>query len=59
MTQVAAHRGIFESMVDLSDYGDLMNKFLALPFPRMSCTASRRRTCPTCPNSASTVSSWP
>jgi pimeloyl-ACP methyl ester carboxylesterase len=28
-------RGIFESMVDLSDHGDLMTTFLALPFPRM------------------------
>ncbi|MFD8717564.1 hypothetical protein ACFV2H_05905 [Streptomyces sp. NPDC059629] len=36
MTQVAAHRGIFESTVGLCDYGDLMNKFLALPFPWMS-----------------------
>jgi pimeloyl-ACP methyl ester carboxylesterase len=26
---------IFRSMVDLSDNGDLMNKFLGLPFPRM------------------------
>lgn len=30
-----AVRGIFESMVELSDNGDLMSKFLALPFPRM------------------------
>jgi len=30
-----AVRGIFESMVELSDDGDLMSKFLALPFPRM------------------------
>ncbi|CAM5369704.1 alpha/beta fold hydrolase [Streptomyces purpurascens] len=30
-----AVRGIFESMVDLSDHGDLMTTFLALPFPRM------------------------
>jgi pimeloyl-ACP methyl ester carboxylesterase len=30
-----AVRGIFESMVDLSDHGDLMQKFLALPCPRM------------------------
>jgi hypothetical protein len=30
-----AVRGIFESMVDLSDHGDLMNKFLGLPIPRM------------------------
>ena len=31
----SAVRGIFESMVELSDDGDLMSKFLALPFPRM------------------------
>jgi pimeloyl-ACP methyl ester carboxylesterase len=30
-----AVRGIFESMVDLSDHGDLMTKFLSLPCPRM------------------------
>jgi pimeloyl-ACP methyl ester carboxylesterase len=30
-----AVRGIFESMVELSDHGDLMSRFLALPFPRM------------------------
>ncbi|TAP43346.1 alpha/beta fold hydrolase [Arthrobacter sp. S39] len=30
-----AVRGIFESMVDLSDHGDLMDKFLGLPLPRM------------------------
>ena len=30
-----AVRGIFESMVELSDNGDLMKKFLALPFPRL------------------------
>jgi pimeloyl-ACP methyl ester carboxylesterase len=30
-----AVRGIFESMVQLSDHGDLMSMFLALPFPRM------------------------
>jgi len=28
-------RGIFASMVDLSDHGDLMPKFLTLPCPRM------------------------
>ncbi|OLL33147.1 alpha/beta hydrolase [Burkholderia sp. SRS-W-2-2016] len=27
--------GIFRSMVELSDHGDLMTKFLGLPFPRM------------------------
>ena len=31
----AAVRGIFESMIDLSDHGDLMAKFLSLPCPRM------------------------
>jgi pimeloyl-ACP methyl ester carboxylesterase len=31
----SAVRGIFESMVDLSDHGDLMTKFLSLPCPRM------------------------
>jgi pimeloyl-ACP methyl ester carboxylesterase len=30
-----AVRGIFTSMVDLSDHGDLLTKFLALPLPRM------------------------
>jgi pimeloyl-ACP methyl ester carboxylesterase len=30
-----AVRGIFESMVEFSDHGDLMTKFLALPCPRM------------------------
>ncbi|HEX3190511.1 MAG TPA: alpha/beta hydrolase [Streptosporangiaceae bacterium] len=30
-----AVRGIFESMVDLSDHGNLMAKFLSLPCPRM------------------------
>jgi pimeloyl-ACP methyl ester carboxylesterase len=31
----AVVRPIFTSMVDLSDRGDLMNRFLALPMPRM------------------------
>ncbi|MCM3487112.1 hypothetical protein [Kocuria rosea] len=31
----AAVRPIFESMVELSDHGRLMDRFLALPFPRM------------------------
>lgn len=30
-----AVRGIFSSMVELSDHGDLMSKFLGLPCPRM------------------------
>lgn len=32
--RTGAVRGIFESMVDLSDNGQLMDKFLTLPFPR-------------------------
>ncbi|QXI25621.1 alpha/beta fold hydrolase [Pseudomonas vanderleydeniana] len=32
--RTGAVRGIFESMVELSDHGRLMSKFLALPFPR-------------------------
>ena len=31
----AAVRGIFTSMVELSDHGELLTKFLALPCPRM------------------------
>ena len=33
--RASAVRGIFESMVELSDHGELMSEFLALPFPRM------------------------
>lgn len=33
--KAGAVRGIFTSMVDLSDNGNLMDKFLHLPFPRM------------------------
>lgn len=33
--RAGAVRGIFESMVELSDHGDLMDRFLSLPFPRM------------------------
>lgn len=33
--QAGAVRGIFESMVHLSDHADLMSKFLGLPFPKM------------------------
>lgn len=32
--RLGAVRGIFESMVELSDNGRLMDRFLALPFPR-------------------------
>lgn len=34
-TRPGAVHGIFTSMVDLSDHGDLMAKFLSLPCPRM------------------------
>ncbi|KAK7409131.1 hypothetical protein QQX98_008681 [Neonectria punicea] len=30
-----AIKGIFESMVELSDNGDLITKFISVPFPRM------------------------
>jgi pimeloyl-ACP methyl ester carboxylesterase len=33
--RIHAVRPIFESMVRLSDHGDLMRRFLTLPFPRM------------------------
>lgn len=33
--RAGAVRGIFESMVELSDHADLMTTFLGLPFPRM------------------------
>lgn len=33
--QLGAVRPIFESMVDMTDNGQLMTKFLALPFPKM------------------------
>lgn len=33
--RAGAVRGIFESMVELSDHGSLMEKFIALPMPRM------------------------
>lgn len=33
--RAGAVRPIFESMVDLSDHGNLLDRFLALPFPRM------------------------
>jgi len=41
--RAAAVRGIFESMVYLSDNGDLMEKFLALPFPRMFMYGDQNR----------------
>lgn len=36
-------RSIFESMVDLSDHGDLLQRFLALPFPRMFVYGEQNR----------------
>ena len=41
--RAAAVRGIFESMVNLSDHADLMEKFLALPFPRMFMYGEQNR----------------
>ncbi len=38
-----AVRPIFESMVDLSDHGDLLQRFLALPFPRMFVYGEQNR----------------
>jgi pimeloyl-ACP methyl ester carboxylesterase len=38
-----AVRPIFESMVDLSDTGDLLRRFLALPFPRMFLFGEQNR----------------
>jgi pimeloyl-ACP methyl ester carboxylesterase len=39
-----AVRPIFESMVELSDHGDLVRRFLALPFPRMFMYGEQNRT---------------
>ncbi|MHC6231918.1 alpha/beta fold hydrolase [Arthrobacter sp. MMS24-T111] len=39
-----AVRGIFESMVDLSDNAHLMEKFLALPLPRMFMYGEQNKT---------------
>jgi pimeloyl-ACP methyl ester carboxylesterase len=41
--RAAAVRGIFESMVQLSDNGALMEKFLALPCPRMFMYGEQNR----------------
>jgi pimeloyl-ACP methyl ester carboxylesterase len=41
--RAAAVRGIFESMVNLSDNADLIEKFLALPFPRMFMYGEQNR----------------
>ena len=37
-------RAVFTSMVELSDHGDLLQRYLALPFPGSSSTASRTPT---------------
>ncbi|MFE7276839.1 alpha/beta fold hydrolase [Streptomyces sp. NPDC057623] len=47
-----AVRGIFESMVDLSDHGDLLTKFLALPFPRMFMYGEQNASLPYLPELA-------
>lgn len=39
-----AVRGIFESMVDLSDNANLMDKFLSLPLPRMFMYGEQNKT---------------
>ena len=41
--QADAVRPIFESMVDLSDHGNLMERFLALPIPRMFMYGEQNR----------------
>ena len=38
-----AVRPIFESMVELSDHGNLLNRFLALPLPRMFMCGEQNR----------------
>ena len=48
-----AVRGIFESMVELSDNADLMDKFLALPFPRMFMYGEQNNTLSYLPRLAS------
>jgi pimeloyl-ACP methyl ester carboxylesterase len=42
--RAGAVRGIFESMVELSDNANLMDKFLALPFPRMFMYGKQNKT---------------
>jgi len=48
-----AVRGIFESMVDLSDNADLMDKFLALPLPCMFMYGQQNKTLSYLPHLAS------
>jgi pimeloyl-ACP methyl ester carboxylesterase len=54
-----AVRGIFESMVDLSDHGDLMEKFLTLPCPRMFMYGEENAALPYCRSWPQAVSSSP
>jgi pimeloyl-ACP methyl ester carboxylesterase len=54
-----AVRGIFESMVDLSDTGDLMTKFLSLSCPRMFMYGEQNASLPTCPHSPPAASNSP
>lgn len=42
--RAGAVRGIFESMVQLSDHGKLLNKFLDLPFPRTFMYGEQNKT---------------
>ena len=48
-----AVRGIFEFMVELSDNAHLMDKFLALPFPRMFMYGEQNKTLSYLPHLAS------
>ncbi|WP_236321862.1 LysR family transcriptional regulator [Pseudomonas canadensis] len=56
--RAGAVRGIFQSMVELSDNADLMGKFLGCPARSCSCTASRTLGCPTCRTSRPTACGW-
>ena len=53
-----ALRGLFESMVDLSDNADLMKKFLALPFPRMFMYGEQNPLWATSPTWQPTALNW-
>ena len=56
--RAGAVRGIFESMVDLSDNADLMEKFLPCRSRGCSCTASRTRPSATFPTWPPTAWPW-
>lgn len=51
--RAGAVRGIFESMVDLSDNASLMDKFLSLPLPRMFMYGEQNNTLSYLPHLAS------